>query len=84
MKCEHSFRAVPGAGWRCTRCDYITVTPPPTELRASYQAQRTCGSHPEVAILWEEGGPDQPTLRGRWYCPECQREFRRIMDRQHP
>jgi len=46
--------------------------------------QRMCGSHPEVAILWEEGGPDQPTLRGRWYCPECQREFRRIMDRQHP
>lgn len=35
----HSFRAVPGAGWRCTGCDRRTVSPPPTELRASYQAR---------------------------------------------
>lgn len=34
---EHVYRAIPGAGYRCIKCDRPTVTRPPKEQMASYQ-----------------------------------------------
>lgn len=44
-------------------------------------ARRMCPTH-GLALIEESGGPDQPTLYGRVYCPECQRELMAALDEQ--
>lgn len=41
----------------------------------------TCSIHEDEALIWEPGGEDQPTLRGRHYCPACQRSLMNALGR---
>lgn len=38
-----------------------------------------CMRHDEPMIR-EQGGADQPTIYGRWYCPKCQVAFNDSLD----
>jgi hypothetical protein len=40
-------------------------------VSASY---RYCDEHGDT-LVWERGGPTEPTIFGRWYCPTCQDIF---------
>ena len=39
----------------------------------------TCERHGEW-IIAEPGGPDMPTIHGRYYCPTCQAELMAVLD----
>lgn len=59
---EHSFRAHPGAGWKCVGCGRWTVSRPPKELTASYQERlRTASKNRpmEKADLLANFGEDE-------------------------
>ncbi len=43
---------------------------PKREAQPAADAAR-CFEHGD-ALVWEEGGPDMPTIHGRHYCPTCQ------------
>ena len=43
---------------------------------------RMCAAHRAAKLKWEEGGPDQPTMHGRWYCPICQLVMNEALDNQ--
>lgn len=38
-----------------------------------------CGLH-DSPLVWERGGDDMPTIRGRWYCPTCQDMLMEALD----
>lgn len=39
-----------------------------------------CAKH-NTPLVAETGGPDMPTIYGRIYCPDCQRELNEVLDR---
>lgn len=39
-----------------------------------------CSIHPAAKLKWEEGGPTQPTVHGRWYCPICRQTMNEVLD----
>lgn len=48
---------------------------------AKTDQDRTCSEH-DVALIWEPGGDDMPTIHGRWYCPTCQEALMAALDAQ--
>lgn len=43
--------------------------------------ERMCAKH-EVPLVYEPGGPDRPTIRGVWRCPECNKAFMAALEAQ--
>ena len=41
----------------------------------------TCREHGD-SLIWEPGGDDMPTIKGRWYCPTCQTIFMVVLNRK--
>lgn len=39
-----------------------------------------CSIH-GVRLTWEEGGPDQPTVLGRWVCSQCDTNLMLALDK---
>jgi hypothetical protein len=39
-----------------------------------------CSMHTDQMLVWEDGGPQDITVHGRWYCPECSASLMRALD----
>lgn len=40
-----------------------------------------CSMHPDQMLLWEDGGPQDITVHGRWFCPSCSESLMRALER---
>ena len=43
--------------------------------------RKTCPEHGDE-LVFEQGGPDMPTIAGRLYCPTCQHKLMEALDAQ--
>jgi hypothetical protein len=39
-----------------------------------------CSMHTDQMLVWEDGGPQDITVHGRWYCAKCSESLMRALD----